>query len=150
MDDSSCFSGVVLHKEFMLPAMPLVPTGKALLINTGLSDIKGDENIQLSLSSASEYQQYKRQSGREQWVDKAQIIINLLPEGGVVFVRDSVNEVVAATLAKQGISLVHRIPESDMTALSKLLSAPVSHSTDDLTEAVDCDVECKTIGDMRS
>jgi chaperonin GroEL (HSP60 family) len=149
LDDSSCFSGVVLHKEFMLPAMPLVPTGKALLINTGLSDIKGDENIQLSLSSASEYQQYKRQSGREQWVDKAQIIINLLPEGGVVFVRDSVNEVVAATLAKQGISLVHRIPESDMTALSKLLSAPVSHSTDDLTEAVDCDVECKTIGDMK-
>jgi archaeal chaperonin len=149
LDDSSCFSGVVLHKEFMLPAMPLKPTGKALLINTGLSDIKGDDNIQLSLTSASEYQQYKRQSGREQWVEKANAIMSLLPDGGVVFCRDTVHEVVAATLSKAGISLVHRIPESDMTALSKLLSTSISHSTDDLVEAVDCDAECKQIGDMK-
>ena len=149
LDDSSCFSGVVLHKEFILPAMPLVPTGKALIINTGLSDIKDEGNIQLSLSSASEYQQYKRQSGREQWVEKAQTIIDLLPKGGVVFCRDTVHEVVAATLAKADISLVHRIPESDMTALSKLLGTAVAHSTDDLIEAVDCDVECKQIGDMK-
>ena len=149
LDDSSCFSGVVLHKEFMLPAMPLSPTGKALLLNTGLSDIKSDDNVQLSLSSATEYQQYKKQTGRDNWVEKAQSIIEILPEGGVVFVRDSVHEVVAATLAKQDISVVQRIPESDMTALSKLLNAIVAHSTDDLSEAVDCDVECKTIGDMK-
>ena len=149
LDDSSCFSGVVLHKEFMLPAMPLSPTGKALLLNTGLSDIKSDDNVQLSLSSATEYQQYKKQTGRDNWVERAQSIIEILPEGGVVFVRDSVHEVVAATLAKQDISVVQRIPESDMTALSKLLNAIVAHSTDDLSEAVDCDVECKTIGDMK-
>jgi chaperonin GroEL (HSP60 family) len=149
LDDSSCFSGVVLHKEFMLPAMPTNPTGKALLINTGLSDSKSDDNVQLNLASAAEYQQYRRQSSRDQWLEKSQVIINLLPDGGVVFCRDTVNEVVAATLAKQGISLVHRIPESDMTALSKLLGTSVSHSTDDLTEAVDCDVECKQIGDMK-
>ncbi len=149
LDDSSCFSGVVLHKEFMLPAMPLRPNGKAVLINTGLSDMKGEENIQLSLSSASEYQQYKRQSGRTQWVDCANHIASVLPDGGVVFCRDTVNEVVAATLAKVGISVVHRIPESDMTALSKLLGTSISHSTDDLMEAVDCDAECKQIGDMK-
>jgi len=149
LDDSSCFSGVVLHKEFTLPAMPLKPVGKAILLNTDLSDSKSDDNIQLSLSSANEYQQYKRQSGREQWVEKAEAVINLLPEGGVVFVRDTVNEVVAATLARQNISLVHRIPESDMTALSKLLGTAVCHSPDDLTEAVACDVECKQIGDMK-
>ncbi len=149
LDDSSCFSGVVLHKEFMLPAMSLSPNGKALLINTGLSDTKSEENVQISITSATEYQQYKRQSGRDWWVEQAQAISNALPDGGVVFVRDSVNEVVAATLTKQGISVVHRVPESDMTALSKLLSATVSHSTDDLAEAVDCDVECKQIGDMK-
>jgi len=149
LEDSSCFSGVVLHKEFMLPAMPLVPNGKAILLNTGLNDTKNDDNVQLSLSSAKEFQQYKKQAGREQWVDRAQLIVNLLPEGGVVFVRDSVNEVVAATLARNNISLVHRIPESDMTALSKLLNAPVCHSTDDLHEVAECDVECKTIGDMK-
>jgi len=133
----------------MLPAMPLVPNGKAILLNTGLNDTKNDDNVQLSLSSAKEFQQYKKQAGREQWVDRAQLIVNLLPEGGVVFVRDSVNEVVAATLARNNISLVHRIPESDMTALSKLLNAPVCHSTDDLHEVAECDVECKTIGDMK-
>jgi archaeal chaperonin len=149
LDDSSCFSGVVLHKEFMLPAMPLVPNGKALLINTGLGDTKSDDNVQLSLSSATEYQQYKKQSSREQWVDKAQAIIDLLPDGGVVFSRDTVNEVAAATLARSNISLVHRIPESDMTAIAKLLNTTISHSTDDLVEAVDCDAECKQIGDMK-
>ena len=149
LDDSSCFSGVVLHKEFMLPAMPDNPHGSALLINTGLGEVKDDANVQLSLSSASEYTQYRKQTGREQWVEKAQAIISLLPEGGVVFSRDTVHEVVAATLARSGISLVHRIPESDMTALSKLLNCTVSHSTEDLSVAVPCDVECKQIGDMR-
>ena len=149
LDDSSCFSGVVLHKEFMLPAMPMKPNGKALLINTGLSDSKNDDNVQLSLGSAAEYQQYKRQSGREQWIDVANAIITKLPDGGVVFVRDSVNEVVAATLTKQNISLVHRVPESDMTALSKLLNATIAHTADDLQDAVDCDAECKVIGDMK-
>ena len=149
LDDSSCFSGVVLHKEFILPAMPMKPNGKALLINTSLSDSKSDDNVQLSLGSAAEYQQYKRQTGRDNWVEKGQQIANMLPDGGIVFVRDTVNEVVAATLTKQNISLVHRIPESDMTALSKLLNATIAHTTEDLQEAVDCDAECKTIGDMK-
>tara|TARA_R100000234_G_scaffold104849_2_gene74875 strand:+ start:1903 stop:3405 length:1503 start_codon:yes stop_codon:yes gene_type:complete len=149
LDDSSCFSGVVLHKEFMLSAMPLVPNGKAILINTGLSDIKSDDNVQLSLSSATEYQQYKKQTGRDNWIEKAQSIIEKLPDGGAVFVRDSVHEIVAATLAKNGISVAHRIPESDMIALSKLLNAVVSHSTEDLSDATDCNAECKTIGDMK-
>jgi chaperonin GroEL (HSP60 family) len=120
-----------------------------VLINTSLSDSKSDDNVQLSLGSAAEYQQYKRQTGRDNWVEKAQQIIGMLPGGGIVFVRDSVNEVVAATLAKQGISLVHRVPESDMTALSKLLNTTIAHTTEDLQEAVECDAECKTIGDMK-
>ena len=149
LDDSTCFSGVVLHSEFMLPAMPLMPTSKALLINTGLSADKSEDNVQLSLGSAAEYQQYKKQSGRDDWVEKAQQIASLLPEGGTVFVRDSVNEVVAATLTKQGISVAHRIPESSLTALCKLLGATVAHTSEDLHEAVDADVECKAIGDMK-
>jgi len=149
LDDSSCFSGVVLHKEFMLPAMPLKPNGDTILINTGMSDIKSDDNVQLNLGSAAEYQQYKRQSSRDNWVDKGQQIASLLPKGGTVLVRDSVNEVVAATLAKQGISVVQRIPQSDMTALCKLLGATIAHTPDDLIEAVDADIECTTIGDMK-
>ena len=36
-----------------------------------------------------------------------------------------------------------------MTAIAKLLNTTISHSTDDLVEAVDCDAECKQIGDMK-
>ena len=149
LDDSNCFSGVVLHKEFMLAAMPSTPNGKALLINTDLSAGKDDDSVQLSLGSADEYKQYKRHSTRDTWVEKAQKITSLLPEGGAIFVRDSVNEVVAATLAKNRISVVHRIPESNMNALSKLLGAIVAHTPEDLLEAVDAKVECTSIGDMK-
>jgi chaperonin GroEL (HSP60 family) len=149
LDDSTCFSGVVLHKEFVLPAMPLNPNGHALLINTGMSADKGDDNIQLQLGSASEMQQYKRQTNRDNWLEKAELIASKLPDGGVVFVRDSANEVMSAALARKDISVVHRIPESDMIALGKLLNTTSAHTPEDLHEAVPCDAECKTIGDMK-
>jgi len=149
LEDSSCFSGVVLHKEFMLPAMPLVPTGKALLINTGLSNKKNEDNVQVSLGSAAEYEQYQQATTRDVWVKKAEAIIECLPEGGAVFVRDHVNEVVAATLAKANISVVQRLPESDIVALSKLLTISAAHTIEDLGEAGNADIECTTIGDMK-
>ena len=149
LDDSYCFPGVVLHKEFMLPAMPDEPAPKVLLINTGLGEGKKDDNVQLSLSSAQEYTQYRKQSSRDEWVEKAQAIVNVLPDGGTVFCRDTVNEVVAASLARHNIAVVHRVPESDMTALSRLLDANVGHSVEDVTVASDGDVTCQTIGDMR-
>ena len=149
LEDSSCFSGVVLHKEFMLPAMPLVPLGKALLINTGLSNKKNEDNVQVSLGSAAEYEQYQQATTRDVWVKKADAIIERLPEGGAVFVRDHVNEVVAATLTKANISVVQRLPESDISALSQLLNTPAAHTIEDLGDAVEADIECTTIGDMK-
>jgi archaeal chaperonin len=148
-DDSSCFSGVVLHKEFMLPAMPTEPNNMALLINSGLSDNKVDDNVQLSLGSAAEYQNYKQFASRDHWVTKAQCIIDLLPDGGTVFVRDHINEVVAATLAKENISAVQRLQESDMTALAKLMNIPIAHTVEELTNVAECNVKCETIGDMK-
>ena len=69
-----------------------------------------------------------------------------------MFVRDHVNEVVAATLAKAGISVVQRLSESDPTALGLLpnCTAAVAHTIEDLGDAVDADVECTTIGDAKS
>ena len=149
LDDSYCFPGVVLHKEFMLPAMPDEPAPKVLLVKTGLGEGKKDDNVQLSLSSAQEYTQYRKQSSRDEWVEKAQAIVSVLPDGGTVFCRDTVNEVVAASLARHNIAVGHHVPESDMTALSRLLDASVGHSVEDITVASDGDVTCQTIGDMR-
>jgi chaperonin GroEL (HSP60 family) len=149
LEDSTCFSGVVLHKEFMLPAMPLTPEGKVLLINTGLSNKKNEDNVQVSLGSAAEYQQYQQTTTRDIWVKKAESIIERLPNGGAVLVRDHVNEVVAATLAKANISVVQRLPESDISALGLLLNTSAAHTVEDLGDAVDADIECTTIGDMK-
>lgn len=150
LDDSYCFHGVVLHKEFMLPAMPDEPAPKVLLINTGLGDGKKDDNVQISLSSAQEYQQYRKQSSRDEWIQKATDIINTMPDGGAVFCRDTVNEVVAAALANANIAVVHRVPESDMTALARLLGTTVYHSVEDGGKvASDAHIKCETIGDMR-
>jgi len=149
LEDSTCFSGVVLHKEFMLPAMPLTPEGKVLLINTGLSNKKNEDNVQVSLGSAAEYQQYQQTTTRDIWVKKAESIIERLPNGGAVLVRDHVNEVVAATLAKANISVVQRLPESDISALGLLLNTSAAHTVEDLGDAVDAEIECTTIGDMK-
>jgi len=149
LDDSYCFQGVVLHKEFMLPNMEVNPNGEALLINTGLTNEKMDENMQVQFTSAKEFQSYKKESSRDVWVQKADMIAKHLPNGGAIFCRDTVNEVLAALLARKQISIVQRIPESDMTALSHLLRASVSHSPEDITETGTGTIKQELIGDMK-
>ena len=154
LDDSYCFTGVVLHKEFMLPNMSTNPNGQAVLINTGLTSEKMDDNMQLQFTSAKEFHSYKQETSREVWVNKADMIATHLPEGGVVFSRETVNEVLAALLARQNISVVQRLPQSDMTALSHLLGTSVYHSPEDLPTRGDSvsagngDIKQETIGDM--
>ena len=148
LDESYCFSGVILHKTFMLPNMPMVPNGDVILINTGLSEKKSEDNVQVQFSNAKEYQSYRAEIGRDQWADKAKLIMDHLPNGGAVIVRDSVNETVAAMLSRENISVVQRIPESDMKSLSYLLGIDPAHGPEDITASSQCSIEQKTIGDM--
>lgn len=149
LEDSYCFNGVILHKEFILPSMQSEPKGGVVLLNTGLQSQKVEENLQLQFSSAEEFRSYKQQTGRDEWVKKADVILEHLPNGGTLFVRDSVNEVVAAMLARKGVSVVHRIPESDMTALSHLFDISPAHSPDDITSVGEGQIIQKSIGDMK-
>lgn len=149
LDDSYCFNGVVLHKEFMTPTMPAKPHGRAVLVNTGLQAEKMEENLQVQFTSAKELQTYRQSVSRDEWVSKADLIAAALPEGGTLFVRDSVNEVVASMLARKGICVVHRIPESDMTALSHLMGINPAHTPEDIALVGTVLTEQKTIGDMK-
>lgn len=149
LEDSYCFNGVILHKEFILPSMQSEPKGGIVLLNTGLQSQKAEDNLQLQFSSAKEFQSYKQQTGRDEWVKKADVILEHLPDGGTLFVRDNVNETVAAMLTRKGVSVVHRIPESDMTALSHLLDITTAHSPDDITSVGTGKVMQKSIGDMK-
>ena len=148
LDESYCFSGVILHKKFMLPNMPTSPNGDVILINTGLSEKKSEENVQVQFSNAKEYQSYRTEVGRDQWAAKAKLVAGYLPKGGAIIVRDSVNETVAAMLSRENISVVQRIPESDMKALSHLLGVDPAHGPEDVTMSIGCSIQQMTIGDM--
>ena len=77
-------------------------------------------------------------------------IANLLPKGGVVFCRDSVNELVAALLSKNNISVAQRVPPSDMEAMAILLGTTVAHSVEDLNGADPAGKVLQfTMGDMQ-
>ena len=149
LDDSYCFSGVVIHKEFIMPSMSPSPNGDAILINTGLKVEKMDDNVQVQFQSAQEFQSYKKETSRDVWVKKANTIGEHLPDGGVVFSRDTVNEVLASLLVRKNISVAHRVPESDMTALSHLLGTPVYHSPEDVQNIGKGNINQEVIGDMK-
>jgi len=149
LDDSHCFGGVMLNQTFLTPNMPKIPYGKVLLINTGLS-VKKEEGVQVNLQSVSDIKSYKQYADKDVWQGKVDAIVEQLPKGGVVFCRDSVNELVAALLAKNNISVAHRVPPSDLDALSTTLGAPINHSADDSLVAQKSEylIEQKVIGDM--
>ena len=147
LDDSHCFGGVMLNQTFLTPNMSKKPKGRVLLVNTGLS-IKKEEGVQVNLQSVSDIKSYKQYADKDIWQSKVEAIVELMPKGGVVFSRDSVNELVAALLAKNNISVAHRVPPSDLDAMATLLGTTVSHSVDDLLSPVDASVEQKTVGDM--
>jgi chaperonin GroEL (HSP60 family) len=149
LDDSYCFNGVVLHKEFMLPTMPAKPNGRAVLVNTGLQSEKMEDNLQVQFTSAEEFQSYRQTVGRDAWVSKADLISAALPDGGTLFARDNVDEVVAAMLARKDICVVQRIPESDMTALAHLLGVNPAHTPEDITLVGAATIEQTNIGDMK-
>jgi chaperonin GroEL (HSP60 family) len=147
LDDSHCFGGVMLNQTFLTPNMPKKPKGRVLLVNTGLST-KKEEGVQVNLQSVSDIKSYKQYADKDIWQSKVEAIVELMPKGGVVFSRDSVNELVAALLAKNNISVAHRVPPSDLDAMATLLGTTVSHSVDDLLSPVNASVEQKTVGDM--
>lgn len=150
LDDSYCFPGVVLHKEFMISSAVPSQVHHAAIVNTGLQPQKMDDNVSLQFQNPQEYQSYRTNTGREEATSAAQVFIDLMPEGGVVFARDGVSEIIASILAKNGIGVVHRLPESDVLALSKLLGIGIAHTPDDVVAVANSsNINQNQIGDMK-
>ena len=148
LDDSYCFNGVILHKEFLIPSTAEDSYTDIILVNTDMDVQKMDDNMQVQFSSAQEFQSYRQQVNRDDWVAKAEAIAKHLPNGGAVIVRDNVNEIVASMLARKNVAVVQRVPESDMIALGHLLGVSPAHTPEDITMVASVNVEQKTIGDM--
>lgn len=148
LEDSYCFSGKILNQTFMMSSMKNEPTPQVVLINSGLS--KKEDSVQVNVSNVGDYKSYQEYANKDIWQEKVEKIASLLPKGGVVFCRDSVNELVAALLSKNNISVAQRVPPSDMEAMAILLGTTVAHSVEDLNGADPAGKVLQfTMGDMQ-
>jgi len=131
IEDSHLFNGVIVNKDYVLEGDDNY--SKLLLINTGLETEKNDDNIQLSVDAQS-YQTYKS-AGKADLLANAKYIVKALPKGGVVFVRDGINDMVCSHLKKHNIMAVRRTPESTLRALSRVSNLPIAQSPDEIETA---------------
>ena len=139
LTDSHLFKGVVVNKDYSIE-IEVPKETRVLLCMSGLEYNK-DERIQFNVSNMEDYSKFKSQSkNRKEQHDLAKAIVEKLPEGGVLFTRDNVDEAILAYLHKHNIGVVKRNQESIMRALSSALGANIAHSVQDLEDAVDCQI----------
>lgn len=116
LEDSYLYNGVIVNKDFVLEGENDYQS--MLLINTGLETEKAEDNVQVQLDAKS-YQSFKGAS-KADLVASAKHIVDAMPKGGVVFVRDGVSDMVCSYLKKNGIMVVRRMPDSSLRALSRM------------------------------
>tara|TARA_R110001592_G_scaffold103952_2_gene292576 strand:+ start:1105 stop:2610 length:1506 start_codon:yes stop_codon:yes gene_type:complete len=128
LEESYLYNGSIVNKDYVLDGED--EYSNLLLINTGLENEKNEENIQVQLDAKS-FQSYKA-SGKTTLISLAKNIVEVLPKGGIVFVRDAVNDHVCAYLKKNNIMVVRRVPESSLRALSKVTDATIYQTPDEI------------------
>jgi chaperonin GroEL (HSP60 family) len=131
LEDSYLYNGSIVNKDYVLDGEDTY--SNLLLINTGLENEKNEDNIQVQLDAKS-FQSYKA-SGKTTLISLAKNIVEALPKGGVVFVRDAVNDHVCAYLKKNGIMVVRRVPESSLRALARITGASIYQTPDEIDES---------------
>ena len=131
LEDSYLYNGSIVNKDYVLDGEDNY--SNLLLINTGLENEKNEDNIQVQLDAKS-FQSYKA-SGKTTLISLAKNIVEALPKGGVVFVRDAVNDHVCAYLKKNGIMVVRRVPESSLRALARITGATIYQTPDEIEES---------------
>jgi len=133
MEESHLFPGIILHKETVFPMGESAQN--CLLLNTGL-EVEKSDNANIQFGSAREAKQFYDDKNRNALIEISEKIKTAMPEGGVIFVRDGVHELIAKHLSDANIAVVRRLPESDIIALSRLLGAPIVHEPEDIQEGV--------------
>lgn len=137
--DSYLFNGAIVNKHYVIDREREM-SQQVVLLNTGLEPQKTDDNITVQLDMKG-YSQLKS-SNKDDLLEQAKLIISHLPEGGVVFVRDGAVDHVCAYLHKHNVSVVRRLPESALRALSSTLGLPVAQTPSD--------IECAAQGNIHT
>ena len=138
--DSYLFNGAIVNKHYVIDREEREMSQQVVLLNTGLEPQKTDDNITVQLDMKG-YSQLKS-SNKDDLLEQAKLIISHLPEGGVVFVRDGAVDHVCVYLHKHNISVVRRLPESALRALSSTLGLPVAQTPSD--------IECAAQGNVHT
>lgn len=133
--DSYLFNGAIVNKDIVYEK-EIDGDYNIILLNTGLEPQKTEENVQVQLDMQG-YTQFKS-SSKDDLLEQAKLICTWLPTGGLVFIRDGAHDSVCAYLEKNEISVVRRLPESTMRALSGTLGL--------LTAQTPSDIECSASG----
>ena len=133
LEDSYLYDGIIVNKDYVLEGEDNY--SQMLLINAGLEVEKSEENVQVQLDATS-FQTYKS-AGKADLLSRAKEIVVALPNGGVVFVRDGVHDIVCSHLKKNNIMVVRRVPESSLRALSRMANCSIYQTTEDIEAAVD-------------
>ncbi len=108
------YDGVIVNKDYVLEGEDYY---NVVLLNTGLETEKSEDNVQVQLDAQSFNIQ---SSGKANLISTAKHIVKALPNGGVVFVRDAVNDHVCSHLKKHNIMVARRVPESTLRSLSRV------------------------------
>ena len=136
LEDSYLYNGVIVNKDFVLEGDDFY--NNMLLINTGLETEKAEENVQVQLDAVS-YQSFKGAS-KADLISSAKHIVEAMPKGGVVFVRDGVSDTVCSYLKKNGIMVVRRMPESVMRSLSRMTGLDIVQVPEEIEGIADVSI----------
>lgn len=145
IEDSYLYGGIIVNKDYVHESES-DGYGHIVLINTGLDHEKGEDNVQVQMD-ANAYQSYKK-GGNAALITDAKHLVDALPEGGVVFVRDGVNDHVAAYLKKHDIMVVRRTPESTVRALSRATGATIHQTPNEVEGSVEAQVRRERHNDV--
>ena len=144
LDDSYLYEGSIVNKDYVLEGDDAY--SNVVLLNTGLENEKSEDNVQVQLDAQS-FQSYKS-SGKANLISTAKLLVKVLPAGGIVFVRDAVNDHVCAHLKKHNIMVARRVPESTLRSLSKVTGATIYQTPEEVEEATECTVERQKHNDV--
>ena len=136
LDDSYLYEGSIVNKDYVLEGKDAYYN--VVLLNTGLENEKSEDNVQVQLDAQS-FQSYKS-SGKANLISTAKLLVKALPNGGVVFVRDAVNDHVCAHLKKHNIMVARRVPESTLRSLSRVTGATIYQTPEEVEGHTECTV----------
>jgi chaperonin GroEL (HSP60 family) len=138
LTDSHLFRGVVVNRDYAIE-MDIPVESNVVLLMSGLESEKEMEHLQIQVTDMRQYEAVRQRAGQT-LTQNVKTVASMLPNGGVLFTRDNVEDSALAYLHKNGIAVVKRVQESIMRSLSSAIGIRVSHSIDDLEAAAPCKI----------